>query len=164
MTNFIALLLVSHGVPMLLAGDEFARTQRGNNNAYCQDNEISWLNWNQTETNSELLDFTKRLIRFRADHPILRRRDFSGADVHVTWHGVRLHQPDWSWDSRSLAMRIDGVDDHIYVIANAWWGDLTFELPTDVNWSVFADTAESGLLTGSSYEVRGRSVVILEGR
>ena len=164
MKNFLALLLVSHGVPMLLAGDEFARTQRGNNNAYCQDNELSWLDWRFAEQNSELLEFTKRLMRFRADHPMLRRRRFNGEDVCVTWHGVRLHQPDWSWDSRSLAMQISGGADHIYVIANAWTGDLRFELPGEIQWSVVADTAETGLLERSRYEVRSRSVVILKGR
>lgn len=163
MKNFLALLLVSHGVPMLLAGDEFARTQRGNNNAYCQDNEISWLDWNEAERNAELLEFTKRLLRFRAKHPILRRRRFSGEDVRVTWHGVTLDQPDWSWHSRSLAMRIDGVNDHVYVIANAWSGDLRFELPSDVKWLVFVDTAGTGALAAGAYHVRSRSVVILEG-
>ena len=132
MRNFLALLLVSHGVPMLLAGDEFGRTQHGNNNAYCQDNEISWIDWRNADRNSGLLEFTKRLIHFRAGHAVLRRLRFAGEDVRVIWHGVRLHQPDWSWGSRSLAMQLGAADDNVCVIANAWTGDLEFELPEQV--------------------------------
>jgi len=164
MKNFIALLLVSHGVPMLLGGDEFARTQHGNNNAYCQDNEMSWIDWRGMARHAELLRFTRKLIRFRSQHSILRRRGFNGEDVRVAWHGVRLHLPDWSWDSRSLAMQIRGTDDDIYVIANAWHGNLQFELPPDIDWTVVADTSGRDAMPGVNYEAQGRSVVILEGR
>src|SRR4029450_12368692 len=74
--NFLALLFLSQGGPMLLAGDELGRTQRGNNNAYCQDNEISWLDWSLLSQNADLFRFTQRLIRFRKAHPSLRRRSF----------------------------------------------------------------------------------------
>lgn len=164
MRNFMALLLVAHGVPMILAGDEFGRTQRGNNNAYCQDNDTSWVDWDLASSNSAFLQFVQRLIRFRAEHPILRNGGFGG--LHVGWHGVKLHQPDWSHQSRALAMHINDGHDHVYVIANAYWGELTFELPEDVSWDVAFDTARpvAAGSAGRGYVVEARAVVILSGR
>ena len=135
--NFATLLMLSHGVPMILAGDEAGRTQRGNNNAYCQDNELSWFDWNRLETNADLLRFFRLLIQLRHDHALFRRGTFSPlADAQaprVEWHGVRLHEPDWSYESRSLAMHLYGRPenrpDHIYLIANAHWEPHEFELP-----------------------------------
>jgi isoamylase len=136
--NLATLLLLSQGVPMLLAGDEAGRSQRGNNNAYCQDNEISWFNWRFVETNADLVRFFRLLIRLRRDHPLLRRATFSGGPVQVEWHGVRLHQPDWSYESRALAMHVHGRvanrQDHIYLIANAHWEPHDFELPVVPGW------------------------------
>jgi len=122
--NFIATLLLSHGVPMLLAGDEIARTQQGNNNAYCQDNEISWLNWSLDDAKRSLLEFTRRLIALRAAHPVFRRRDFFqgrpliGADVRdVLWlqpDGSEMTVEVWQHDqARALAVFLagDGLND-----------------------------------------------------
>jgi glycogen operon protein len=165
--NFLTLLLVSNGVPMLLAGDEFGRTQHGNNNAYCQDNEIGWVNWRAAERNRSLLDFVRRLIRFRHEHPVLRRQGFSAEDTGIHWHGVRLGQPDWSWDSHSLAMHVHGKNDHVYVIANAWSGDLHFELPPGIRWVRLVDTAVPDAepeIAGPVYHVTARSVVLLTSR
>jgi glycogen operon protein len=149
---------------MLLAGDEFGRTQRGNNNAYCQDNEISWVDWRLPEENAGLLEFVKALIRFRQEHVILRRQRFDGEDVRIDWHGVKLWQPDWSWESRSIAMHMSGGGDHVYLISNAWTGDLEFELPAGVRWVQMFDTSlptvEQSPAAGS-YVVRGRSVAVL---
>ena len=89
--NALALLLVSQGVPMILAGDEAGRTQGGNNNAYCQDNEISWIDWSLVERNADLLRFVRTLIRFRKGNPLLRRRSFvpeGPGSAPVTWHGA----------------------------------------------------------------------------
>ncbi|MDR1536074.1 MAG: glycogen debranching protein GlgX [Planctomycetota bacterium] len=126
--NFLATLFLSQGVPMLLGGDEFARGQGGNNNAYCQDNEISWLDWSLAEKNSELVRFVRLLVDFRRRHPILRRRRFFGPGGGISWHGERENAPDWSdgagWLSFVLdggqALRPDGGrDDDIMFIANA---------------------------------------------
>lgn len=185
MKNLAALLLLSQGVPMILAGDEMGRTQQGNNNAYCQDNEISWLNWELLEQNRDLFRFFKLLIQFRKKHPILRSRSFDGQGngpaPTLVWHGVRRNQPDWSWESRSLALHLIGgqQDNDIFVIANAYWQSLRFELPepsTGKRWFRFIDTwldapleiceegREQPLVGRQDYEVGPRSVVVLVGR
>src|SRR5581483_8558807 len=105
--NLMATLLLSQGVPMLLAGDEFLRTQGGNNNAWCQDNEISWVDWGLTVRNADFLRFTKILIALRKRHPALRRRRFVRA-ADVKWHGVQPNLPDWSSSSRTLAVTFNG--------------------------------------------------------
>ena len=141
--NFATLLMLSHGVPMLSAGDEVGRSLRGNNNAYCQDNELNWFDWTLTETNAGLLRFFRLLIRFRMDHTILRRGTFAPNSVdslqpRVDWHGVTLYQPDWSQDSHSLAMHLhgrpNGEQEHIYLISNAHWEPHEFELPVAAGW------------------------------
>ncbi|HVY95141.1 MAG TPA: glycogen debranching protein GlgX [Bryobacteraceae bacterium] len=139
--NLATLLMLSHGVPMLLAGDEAGRTQRGNNNAWCQDNEISWFDWDLCEQNAGLLRFFRLLIQLRRDHPLLRRGTFASGSQSpvVEWHGVRLHAPDWSSESRSLAMHLhgrpDNRQDHIFLIANAHWDAHAFELPVVAGWT-----------------------------
>jgi len=168
---------------MILAGDEFGRTQRGNNNAYCQDNEISWIDWRLASANRDLLRFFKNLIAFRKAHSALRRISFenNGAECpQIQWHGVKPLQPDWSYESRALAMSIcgtgeDGQPEHIYVLANAWWEPLRFQLPAlpHAQWARFVDTAlpppediaevggEKPLEDPTTYEAAPRSVVIL---
>src|SRR5581483_7254589 len=123
--NLMATLLLSQGVPMLLAGDEFLRTQGGNNNAWCQDNETSWVDWSLAVKNADFLRFVRQLIQLRRRHPALRRRRF--LDHHaITWHGVEPCQPDFTWDSHSLAFALDGrstgrdPDRDFYVALNAW--------------------------------------------
>ncbi len=149
MKNLSALLLLSHGVPMILAGDELGRSQGGNNNAYCQDNEISWVQWEMTPLAAEMKRFFKLLINFRKKHPNLRRGSYDmahGADSPlISWHGVRLNQPDWSESSRMLGMHLHSnpVDNDIYIIANAFWEALTFELPATLpqrRWCRVMDT------------------------
>jgi isoamylase len=181
--NFLGLLFLSQGVPMLLAGDEVSRTQRGNNNAYCQDNEISWLDWSLRETNAALFRFTQRLIRFRKAHPSLRRRTFFEDDQRksVAWHGPKLGQPDWSEESRTVGMQLTGADgdEPIYVFANAHWEPRTLELPrlgAGRAWRRFVDTSkapgedalepgrEAPLPPGRTYAAGPRSLVVLVGR
>ncbi len=119
--NFIATLFLSQGVPMLLAGDEFRRTQKGNNNAWCQDNETSWVNWDFKNLNSEIFRFTKEMIAFRAAHPALRRKDFftglpqgNGA-LDISWHGIKPFEPDWSAESGLVECVINGAASGDYV-------------------------------------------------
>ncbi len=185
--NFATLLMVSHGVPMLLAGDEVGRTQGGNNNAYCQDSEVSWFDWTLAERNAGLLRFFRTLIRFRLDHPILRRGTFtSSGEVQgrpwVEWHGVGLHQPDWSAGSHSLGMHLhgrpDGKHEHVYLISNAHWEPHVFELPVvpewrwvrvvDTSYDSPDDIAEAGselaLANQRGYGVGPRSTVLLLGQ
>ena len=182
--NFATILLISDGVPMILAGDEIGRTQQGNNNAYCQDNEISWIDWSLTERNAELLRFFRLMIAFRTRHPLLRRPSFTdeagGSKPRIAWHGQKLNEPDWSYESRSLAMHISGEVDgrgseHIYVIVNSHWEGHRFELPdlpgwvwlrlADTSFESPHDIAEPGsevrLGEQSSYQVGPRSCVIL---
>ena len=181
--NLATLLLIAQGVPMILAGDEVMRSQQGNNNAYCQDNEISWMNWNLLEANAGMLRFFRLLIAFRKRHTSLRPRSFDHGP-RVEWHGVQVSQPDWSDQSRSLAMQVHYKEDsatppeNLYVIMNAYWEPLTFELPAllDHDWYRFVDTMrespfdalESGneerLADQKLYKVGPRSTVVLIGK
>jgi glycogen operon protein len=184
--NFATVLLISAGTPMVLAGDEFGRTQLGNNNAYCQDNETSWVDWRLLDANADLFRFFQLLIRFRRAHPLLRSDDFDldaedGAR-HIAWHGVELGKPDWSWESRALAMHLYGMDggeaEDIYFIANAHWEGHVFELPhlPERRWCRVVDTmqmpphdiaepgAEEVLADQRRYVVGPRSVVVLIGK
>ncbi len=157
MKSFITLLMLSQGVPMVLAGDEFGRTQRGNNNPYCQDNEVSWLNWNLETENAGLLRFFRKMIALRNRHPIFRRANFlTGADTNhddhpdLSWHGLKAGKPDWSEDARVLALMLDGSeiiegkkDDDFFVIANADDAEHIFEMPKPLagtTWSRIVDT------------------------
>jgi glycogen operon protein len=145
---------------MLLGGDEFRRTQKGNNNAYCQNNELSWYDWEFLKTHRETVRFTRELISFRKRHPCLRRAHFfSGKDTNlnglpdVSWHGVVRNKPDWSQESRALACLIDGncpevkeedPDNDLYLIFNACKKSLSFslpKLPTGKKWFRVLDTS-----------------------
>jgi isoamylase len=170
--NFCCLLLLSNGIPMFRAGDEFLNTQFGNNNPYNQDNEISWLDWNQLQTNQDIFRFFKNMIAFRKSHPSLCRSRFWREDI--SWYGVGS-QVDLSPDSRSLAFCLHGGsqdDDDIYVMINAYWEALPFQIqegrPED--WIRIVDTdlpnpgdfSERGLpLQRSLYQVAPRSIVVL---
>jgi isoamylase len=181
--NFAAILLVSCGVPMFLAGDEVRRTQNGNNNAYCQDNEISWFDWTLVENNLDLHRFWKRLIEFRKRHPALHQRQFSKGErneaglMDVTWHGTKLNSPGW-YDpfGRALGVTLAGFngDNDIHIMLNMYWESLDFELPsvTGRTWLKAVDTSERPPLdvadfgselpiVGNVYRVQGRSVVVL---
>jgi len=114
------ILLLSQGVPMLVAGDEFGRSQQGNNNAWCQDNEVSWVDWTLAQTNKPLLRFFQKLIRLRKTHPIFRREDFflydgqgqrlEGQPLEILWQGLRPDEQDWSWECRTLAFHLIGAN------------------------------------------------------
>lgn len=186
--NLATLLMVSHGVPMLLYGDETGRTQLGNNNAYCHIGPVGQLNWDVNKTDQPLLTFFRALIAFRREHRSLRRGSFVAEPnqpyVKLEWHGTRLNAPDWSHSSRSLALQILDHDEHgevvdrIFVMANAFWEHLPFDLPQAEgwHWNRFVDTTieacsdatdlgtEGALNSQDSYEVGPRSTVVLLGQ
>ncbi|WDF54030.1 glycogen debranching protein GlgX [Mucilaginibacter sp. KACC 22063] len=163
--NFLTTLFLSQGVPMLVMGDEISRTQQGNNNAYCQDNEISWVDWEKADT--DLLDFTRKLIKLRKEHPSFgRRRWFKGEPVKpgevedIAWflpEGEQMSEENWGHDfAKSLGVFINGralrtrhrdgtnvIDDNFYVIFNAHHEPLEYKLPSSdyaKDWQVVLDT------------------------
>jgi len=134
--NFLTITFMSLGLPMILMGDEVRQTQRGNNNAYCQDNEISWFDWRLVETHAELHRFVRLLIQrrlLRESGPEFMRQSLNQLiqGANKAWHGVKLNQPDWSDNSHSLALssEIRKQNLFIYLILNAYWEPLEFELP-----------------------------------
>jgi isoamylase len=148
--NLMATLFLSQGVPMLLAGDEFLRTQSGNNNAWCQDNAISWLDWTLATQNADFLRFVREMIALRRRHPALRRRHFFDGKGDVAWHGIKPGMPDFSDRSHSVALTLDGkktaraADCDFYMAFNAWHEALAFIVPPAPNgapWRRVIDTA-----------------------
>lgn len=183
--NFLTALFMSQGTPMLLMGDEIRHTQLGNNNAYCQDNELSWFDWSLVEQNDGLLRFVKKLIRFTKGLEILREEEFLqinkvGSKPYIIWHGQRLRQPDWSEDSHCLAFSLHHPysEEHLYVIFNAYWKSLKFELPSlklgnpwhrivDTSLAApedFADPETAKKIYENFYMVAARSAVVLMDR
>lgn len=152
--NFISLLMISKGTPMLLMGDEVRRTQHGNNNAYCQDNELSWFDWSAIEREKDMLEFVKRIIRFNLSTPYFQERFFwnlkkSKNTTHIIWHGTKVGEPDFSHHSHTLAFTLSNhrYEYQFHIIINAFWEPLTFELPpleTDGGntWERIFDTAQ----------------------
>jgi isoamylase len=158
--NLLATLLLSEGVPLLLGGDELGRTQGGNNNSYCQDNAISWIDWAAADT--ELLEFVARLCRLRREQPVLRRTRFFGPG-DVRWlrpDGMPMEAGDWSNpDARAVTVAVgDGA-----LLVNGWWEPLTFRLPGDGPWSVELDTADPGSrrVVADALELTGRSLALV---
>jgi isoamylase len=158
--NFITTLFLSQGVPMMLGGDEFLRTQKGNNNAWCHDNDISWVDWRLRESNADFVRFVTMLIAMRKQHPALRRRDFfRGAGPlgnlrpDVIWHGVEPHHPDFSHSSRTLAFCLDGtqtghmLDRDFYVVCNAWIDPIAFRVPRSPNGKRWRRAIDTSLLS-----------------
>jgi glycogen operon protein len=168
--NFLTTLFLSQGVPMIVAGDEVGRTQRGNNNAYCQDNEISWIDWEHAD--NELLDFTKKLIHFYKAHPVFtRRRWFKGKPIRgtnvedIAWflpEGIEMTDDRWQHDyAKSLGVYLNGkalrmmdekgrpvADDSFYIIFNAHDSAVPYKLPPEkygTTWIKVLDTDEGGV-------------------
>ena len=184
--NFMAILLLSRGVPMFVAGDEIRRSQNGNNNPYCQDNEINWFDWTLVDKNSELLRFCRGMIRFRKMHAAVRRNQFFDGSANergltdVSWHGTKLNRPGWDDPSaRALSMTLAGFggDADLHVMFNMFWESLEFELPMvpGRRWCVAVDTsrpsphdiADPGSeqdALGTTHGVEARSVVVLVNR
>ncbi len=186
--NIMTLLFLSQGVPMILGGDEVLRTQHGNNNAYCQDNEIGWFDWRLLDTNRDMFRFVKELIAFRKRHPNLRRKRFlTGKKIRdaslpdITWHGPRLYEPLWSDpDAQVLAFTLaasSNTEEHIHAVINMAESPLTSTLPPvgERIWYRAIDTAQPSpydifekwsqpQLNNDSYTVRPRSIVVFESR
>ncbi|MEJ8800725.1 glycogen debranching protein GlgX [Pontibacter sp. H249] len=183
--NFLTTLFLSQGVPMLVAGDELSRTQHGNNNAYCQDNEISWIDWNKAD--NELLNFTKSLIDFRKKHPVFcRRRWFQGQPIKgvgledIAWFlpsGNEMTEENWNHDyAKSLAVFLNGrgirslnqvgkqiVDDNFYVMFNAHSEPLSFKLPPKKygdQWTKVLDTNESRIEEEGKVYTAGKTIQV----
>lgn len=175
--NFLATLLLSQGVPMLLAGDEQGHTQNGNNNAYCQDNEISWLDWEHAD--QDLIEFTANLIQFRKSHPAFSRKNwFKGKPVRrkgltdIAWFkpdGSEMTEDDWKEGfAKSLGIFLYGdglrtvdqdnkplVDDSFYLIFNGHFGDIDFKLPSNkysLGWKKVIDTSNTRLEDKTDYK------------
>ena len=183
--NFATILLLSQGVPMILSGDEVRRTRKGNNNGYCQDNELNWFDWNLVEKNADILRFFQQAIALRKCHchPSLGRRRFFKGEVNergladISWHGCKLYSPGWDDpNGRTLAYTIGGFKGaaDIHVMFNMYWNNLEFEIPAieSRKWYRVVDTAlpspedilESGqeqLIEDKTYLVEGRSIVVL---
>ena len=186
--NALALLLLSQGVPMLLAGDEVLRTQNGNNNAWCQDNDVSWFDWRRTETNSDVLRFVRELIALRRRHPTLSRPDFLTGNLEpargipdISWHGVRPGELPWADPAaRFLAFTLAGTsatEEDLHVLVNMSDRSESVELPGIPGryWHLAVDTARESpddvltaamqaVWTAPRYLSQPRSVVVLESR
>jgi glycogen operon protein len=234
--NLIATLLLSQGVPMILAGDEFLRTQNGNNNAWCQDNDLSWLNWERLEKNADFLRFVRELIWLRRRHPVLRRRRFFTGEFHrgeprtgerrtgtviprvpeeagpfpasgpvrpgeaglsgdtrhagllslatppsapgladVYWHGIEPYEPDFGYESRSLAFTLDGrftgrehdpdyrIDTDFYVVLNAWKAPLGFRIPPAPTRRPWRRVIDTNRLAPADFVLEGEGPVVPAG-
>jgi glycogen operon protein len=178
--NLLATLLLSIGVPIVLAGDEFGRTQHGNNNPYCQDNEISWIDWNaRTDADLAFTDFVRTVLRLRAEHPAFARDVFftgkTLADTNlkdIAWltpAGSEMTESDWHGDGRAIGVTI-GLRPFLAVLLNASDADVAFTLPhcTEVRWERTLDTAMSANdhvdPNGAPYVVGRRAMAVFTGR
>lgn len=178
MKNAMLTMMLSQGTPMILSGDEMCHTQEGNNNAYCQDNDISWINWTMNATNKEFLSFVKKLIKIRKEHPILhldsefRMMDYISCGYpDMSYHGTKAWYPDFSNYSRVLGVLIAGdypvavasksarryvkdkkvKDEYFYFAYNMHWEPHDFDLPKlpkDMEWNVLLDTSLEGIQDG----------------
>jgi isoamylase len=183
MKNLITALFMAQGTPMLLMGDELGRTQQGNNNAYCQDGPLSWLDWSLLEDNQGLWRFTQQAIALTQSLKLFQQTQWLTVTErfvngpHIIWHGVNLGRPDWSEQSHSLAFTLHhpAAGEELHVILNAYWQPLIFALPTtppQTCWHRIIDTAlpspqditlpnDSRPLTQGHYRVEARTAVVL---
>ncbi len=184
--NVFAMLLLSQGVPMLLAGDELLNSQHGNNNCYCQDNELSWIDWNMTKQNADMLRFVQLMIALRKRHPsIMRRRFLTGKPVNgrglaeIQWHGTEINKPLWDDpEARVLAFTLAGIESDeadLHVAMNMSDHKVSIELP-DIEgrvWNLALDTSlkspqdiappqEQRPVRENFYPVNARTVVVFE--
>jgi glycogen operon protein len=180
--NFLTVTLLSLGMPMILMGDEMRHTQGGNNNAYCQDSGVSWLDWTNLQKHADVHRFVRLLAarRLLRDETAEQRRISLTDMLHhakMAWHGVKLLQPDWSDDSHSLALGVEMAREsmNLHLMMNAFWEPLEFELPAaeGYGWRRWIDTAleppndivpweqARPLSSARTYKVQSRSVVVL---
>lgn len=184
--NFFAITLLSQGTPMLLMGDEVRHTQEGNNNSYCQDNELTWFDWSSLNREKKLLNFVKSLIQFNLQHEVFQDEKFwhlqnENSIPRITWHGIKAYKPDWKGNSHSIAYMLTKTEakENIYIAINAYWDTLAFEIPAllleekNYEWRIVADTGDRSLselldnenarlVSSDTLEVTSRSIVILK--
>ena len=182
--NAVTILMLSRGVPMILAGDEIRRTQDGNNNAYNQDNVTSWIDWSLAAAHQDVLRYVQRVIAFRKAHPALSRPSFYAGEINergladITWHGTRLNRPGFDDpEGRALACTIAGCDGgpDLHVMMNMFWEPLVFDVPTNAPrvWRLaidtfadsphdIADPGEETLVAAPTCTGPGRSLMVLE--
>ncbi|MFB2970713.1 glycogen debranching protein GlgX [Aerosakkonema sp. BLCC-F183] len=185
--NFLVTLFLSQGVPMLVYGDEMERTQKGNNNAYCQDNEISWINWEFPQEKAELLNFVRQLIFFRRKHPVFQRRKwFQGRPIHgrtisdIVWFnpdGSEMSDEQWNDGfAKSIGVFLNGeeiprvgrqgqriMDESFLLFFNAYWETIEFKLPEGIEnreWQVVIDTKESDFIEDGPIFTDGKAVPV----
>lgn len=185
--NFLVTMMLSQGVPMLLGGDELGRTQQGNNNPYCQDNEISWLDWDLQDKNAALLDFTRQLVYFRWQHPIFRRRKwFQGQAIHgsgvndIGWFnpdGSEMTEKQWhDGSAKAMSIFLNGeeigtlgprgeqiIDDSFLLFFNAHYETKEFILPPELQaleWEVVIDTNEPHFVAGGNLYQGSKSMLL----
>ena len=187
--NFLATLFLSQGVPMLLGGDEMGRSQRGNNNCYCQDNELSWFDWTLRDTNADLLEFTRKLIQFRKAHPVFRRRKwFQGRAIHgsgvsdIGWFnpdGTAMTDQQWhDGEAKSISIFLNGeeivspgprgervTDDSFLLFFNAYYDPLIYTIPPglrEYRWGLVIDTQQPHFLTGEKVYTGDKPIHVIE--
>lgn len=147
MKNMMLVLFISQGIPMLLMGDEISRTQMGNNNAYCQSNKITWMNWKRKEEFEDVFEFTKSMISLRKQYTIFRKENPLRWEEEVFLHGIHLQQPDLSYHSLSIGLELRDLesDTHFYIALNSYTETLNFELPKleGKAWHLLTDTSRA---------------------
>lgn len=178
MRNAFAVLMCSRGIPMFLAGDEFCNTQFGNNNAYCQDNITSWLDWRLLEKNRDMFQFFQYMISFRKEHRVLRANISDGACgfPDVSFYGVESEVSQFADYDRYVGLLFAGKEagqrpEMVYIASNAYWEELSIKLPKiapSMQWELAVDTWESSQklhrYPGRSFLIRPRSVMVFVGR
>ncbi|MBI4654177.1 MAG: glycogen debranching protein GlgX [Nitrospirae bacterium] len=173
--NYVCHLLFSSGTPMILGGDEFMRTQNGNNNAYCQDNDISWFNWDYLNKNADILDFFKKVITFTKKYTILQRRKFFlGKDLDadnipdISWFGKDLNKPSWDDpELRTICYQLDGGEEksdvgdyHLFIILNADFNPQSIKIPILNNGMKWYRAIDTSLKSGDDFLYAGREILI----
>ncbi len=186
--NFFTILMIAQGTPMMTMGDEIRRTQMGNNNAYCQNNKLSWFDWDGLKKHNHLLEFVKKLIRFNVSHEVFQETEFwtnsttNTKTTHLSWHGVKLGEPDWLPVSHSIAYTLEHEpsNEQFHIMINAFWEPLTFELPalpfeegyrwhqcinTNKDWPEdIYDLKDTPAVDEDRFEVAARSIVVLQNK
>ncbi len=169
--NACAVLMCSRGTPMFLAGDEFGNSQHGNNNAYCQDNMISWLDWTLPEKNKDLFEFFSYMIHFRKKHAVIRKNvtPSSIGFPSVSLHEAQAWNSDYHWDSHVIGVMYAGKDDEtdrddiVFLSVNTYWESVSQQLPQlppDMHWEVVVDTYRTHSILAEPEKVQNLTILL----